>query len=61
MSDTTCEFIALLGFAFLLFSVVMVWSYVTDKMKLEAIKMAKELAEKAAELEKSQNTTEEGE
>lgn len=57
MSDTTWGLVAILAFTFLTFSAFMVWSYVTDKMKLEALKMAKELAEKAAELEMSQNTT----
>lgn len=38
-------------FMFLTFSAFMIWSYMTDKLKMEALKMAKELAEKATKMQ----------
>lgn len=49
MSDTTTGLIAILIFTFLALSAAMVLFYVTDKMKLEALKMATDLAVKIEE------------
>lgn len=55
--DPIWGLVAVLTCIFLIFSTVLIWFYVMDKMKLEALKMAKELVEKAAEVEMSLNTT----
>lgn len=51
MDSSLYGLVAMLTFIFLTSLAFMVWSYLTDKMKFEALKMGKELAEKIVELE----------
>lgn len=52
MSESFWFFTILMGMTFFTLIIFMVWSYFTDKIKLEDLKAAKEGLEKAIEAEK---------